>query len=62
MKIIFDNEEQKKILLRGLGTKANFCPSDFGFRDCDIVNYACSVTCEECFKNSGIEMEVSERK
>lgn len=52
MKIIFDSEEQKEIILKAI-SKTDACPSDVGMDNC------CNavIACEECWKNA-IECEV----
>ena len=52
MKIIFDSEEQKMEFVGGL------CVRDF--MDCYTPCSAIYHSCTECWKNSGVEMEVKE--
>lgn len=62
MKIIFDNEEQKKFLLRALDRADLACPSDIGLKDCPVERFACTMDCDECWANCGIEWEVSDNE
>ena len=62
MKIIFDNEEQKSIIIRSLSNAYAVCPSDLGYEDSPPAKPGCVMDCDECWLNCGIEMEVSERK
>lgn len=50
MKIIFDSEEQKEYFIE------NSCVQDTGITgiNCTVLYHPCA----ECWKNSGVEMEV----
>ena len=53
MKIIFDSEEQKEIVL-GAISKAEKCPYEVEIGECECDKYA---TCRDCWENA-IECEV----
>lgn len=54
MKIIFDSEEQKTVVLSALA-KAEECPYELEIGECECDKYA---TCRECWENA-IEIEVT---
>ena len=60
MKIIFDSEEQKKLVLTALLRKT--CPNDVGFKNSDLDDEGDCIArnCLECWSDCGIEMEISE--
>lgn len=59
MKIIFDNEKQKALMIRVLDCANSTCPSDFGLTDAPHKKgIGCEMDCDECWINSGLEMEV----
>ena len=53
MKIIFDSEEQKTVVLSALA-KAENCPYELEIGECECDEYA---TCRECWEDA-IESEV----
>ena len=57
MKIIFDSEEQKTVVLSALA-KAEECPYELEIGECECDKYA---TCRECWENA-IENEVTTSK
>lgn len=60
MKIIFDNEEQKRLILRVLSTSIQVCPSDLGYDESPVSGGDCTMDCDECWFTCGIEWEVKE--
>lgn len=60
MKIIFDNEEQEKAFFEHIA--ADYCPGIFGMKDLDELSCKLRTSCDECWANCGIEMEVKEDK
>lgn len=60
MKIIFDSEEQKRQFIKlALGDiMTDFCPGCLGLNESYIGCMGNTGKCEECWDESGLEMEV----
>lgn len=58
MKIIFDNEKQKSLIMRVLSTSLHICPSDLGYDESPVSGGDCDMECDICWLNCGIEMDV----
>lgn len=63
MKMIFESEKERDDFLENtLGGPSGPCPSDLGFENCiDCHYYICTTSCAECWKNSGVVMEITSK-
>lgn len=60
MKIIFDNEKQKEAWFKHMVD--DYCPGVFGLPDVNENHCKRYNSCDECWSNCGLEMDVEEAK
>lgn len=60
MKIIFDNESQKRTMLNLLAESS--CPHDYDLRSSDSCTGSDDYRCMECWKNCELEMEIKDEQ